>query len=223
MERAAAETLPDGMGYEWTGMSYQERLVGNAGLFVFGLALLLVYLILAAQYESWSVPLAVVLSVPLVVMGAMIAVDLRGLDNNVFTQIGLVLLVGLGAKNAILIVEFARENRAKGEGIVEAAVHAARTRFRPIILTSLAFILGVVPLLAATGAGAGSRRALGTAVFGGMIGVTVLGLLFTPMLYCIMQWIDETIFRRAPKVGHPAAAGHASTDAAKPDPNVSAG
>jgi HAE1 family hydrophobic/amphiphilic exporter-1 len=223
MERAAAETLPDGMGYEWTGMSYQERLVGNAGLFVFGLALLLVYLILAAQYESWSVPLAVVLSVPLVVMGAMIAVDLRGLDNNVFTQIGLVLLVGLGAKNAILIVEFARENRAKGQGIVEAAVHAARTRFRPIIMTSLAFILGVVPLLTATGAGAGSRRALGTAVFGGMIGVTVLGLLFTPMLYCIMQWIDETIFRRAPKGHHAAGGGHEAHDAVKSDPKVSAG
>ncbi|MBL9118841.1 MAG: multidrug efflux RND transporter permease subunit [Phycisphaerae bacterium] len=199
LERAAEESLPQGMGYEWTGMSYQERLVGNAGLIVFALAILLVYLILAAQYESWMVPIAVVLSIPLVVLGAMLALMVRGLDNNIFTQIGLVLLVGLGAKNAILIVEFARENRAHGKSIRESAVAAARTRFRPIIMTSLAFILGVVPLLRATGAGAGSRQALGTAVFGGMIGVTILGLLFTPALYCVVQWIDEAIFRRVPR------------------------
>jgi HAE1 family hydrophobic/amphiphilic exporter-1 len=220
MERVAAESLPPGMGYEWTGMSYQERLVGNSGLIVFALGMLLVYLILAAQYESWMVPLAVILSIPLVVLGAMLALVLRGLDNNIFTQIGLVLLVGLGAKNAILIVEFARENRARGASIREAAVEAARTRFRPIVMTSLAFILGVVPLLVATGAGAGSRRALGTAVFGGMIGVTILGLLFTPMLYCVVQWIDERVFRRRPKAhgGGDAASTAAPVDAAAAHP-----
>jgi len=198
METVAADTLPIGMGYEWTGMSYQERLVGKSGLLVFALGILLVYFILAAQYESWAIPLAVVLSVPLVVIGAVVALQVARLDNNVFTQIGLVLLVGLGAKNAILIVEFARERRGRGEGIVASAVAAARTRFRPIIMTSMAFILGVTPLLVASGAGAGSRRALGTAVFGGMVGATVLGLLFTPALYCVLQWIDEKVFRRDP-------------------------
>jgi HAE1 family hydrophobic/amphiphilic exporter-1 len=204
LERVALESLPAGMTIEWTGMSFQERLVGSSGLIVFALGLILVYLILAAQYESWLVPMSVVLSIPLVIIGAMVALLVRGLDNNIFTQIGLVLLVGLGAKNAILLVEFARESRAKGMGIVDAAVHAARVRFRPIIMTALAFILGVVPLLTATGAGAGSRQALGTAVFGGMVGITILGLLFTPMLYCVCQWIDERVLGRIPKP-HPAA------------------
>ncbi len=204
LERVALESLPAGMTIEWTGMSFQERLVGSSGLIVFALGLILVYLILAAQYESWLVPMSVVLSIPLVIIGAMVALLVRGLDNNIFTQIGLVLLVGLGAKNAILLVEFARESRAKGMGIVDAAVHAARVRFRPIIMTALAFILGVVPLLTATGAGAGSRQALGTAVFGGMVGITILGLLFTPMLYCVCQWIDERVLGRVPKP-HPAA------------------
>jgi hydrophobe/amphiphile efflux-1 (HAE1) family protein len=203
LERVALESLPAGMTIEWTGMSFQERLVGSSGLIVFALGLILVYLILAAQYESWLVPMSVVLSIPLVIIGAMVALLVRGLDNNIFTQIGLVLLVGLGAKNAILLVEFARESRAKGMGIVDAAVHAARVRFRPIIMTALAFILGVVPLLTATGAGAGSRQALGTAVFGGMVGITILGLLFTPMLYCVCQWIDERVLGRVPKP-HPA-------------------
>ncbi len=187
MEAIAKETvLPAGLSFEWTAMSFQERQLGNQGLLVFGLAILLVYLILAAQYESFTMPLAVVLSVPLVILGAVIALNVRGLDNNIFTQVGLVLLVGLGAKNAILIVEFARENLAKGMEPMAAAVDAAKVRFRPIIMTSLAFILGVVPLLGATGAGAGSRRAIGTAVFGGMISNTVLGLLFTPALFYIV-------------------------------------
>jgi hydrophobic/amphiphilic exporter-1 (mainly G- bacteria), HAE1 family len=151
----------------------------------------LVYLILAAQYESWSAPLAVVLSLPLVIIGAALAVLYRGMDNNVFTGIGLVLLIGLGAKNAILIVEFARENRAKGEGIVESAVEAARSRLRPILMTSFAFILGVVPLLTATGAGAASRRTLGTAVFGGMVGSTILSIFFVPVLYVAITWVAE--------------------------------
>ncbi len=195
MEELLKNTLPPGIGFEWSAMSYQERLAGGQGVIVFALGLLLVYLILAAQYESWTVPLAVVLSIPLVIIGALAALSFRGLDNNVFTQIGLVLLIGLGAKNAILIVEFARENRAKGMPIREAAILAARTRFRPIIMTSLAFILGVTPLLIATGAGAASRRALGTAVFGGMVGNTVLGLLLTPALYVVVQWTSERVSR----------------------------
>lgn len=193
MLAAAKSTLPPEMGVEWSGLSYQESRVGNQGLLVFGLAILLVYLILAAQYESFATPIAVVLSVPLVIIGAMLALSWRDLDNNVFTQIGLVLLVGLGAKNAILIVEFARENRARGVPIRQAAIDAARTRFRPIIMTSLAFILGVVPLLFATGAGAASRQALGTAVFGGMIGNTLLGLVFTPAMYVVVQTMAEWV------------------------------
>ncbi len=187
MEAISKETiLPAGLSFEWTAMSFQERQLGSQAIVVFALAILLVYLILAAQYESFTMPLAVVLSVPLVILGAVIALNVRGLDNNIFTQVGLVLLVGLGAKNAILIVEFARENLAKGMTPLDAAVDAAKTRFRPIIMTSLAFILGVVPLLGATGAGAGSRQAIGTAVFGGMISNTVLGLLFTPALFYIV-------------------------------------
>ncbi len=182
-------------GAEWSSMSFQEKQAAEKAnpTLTFGLAIGLVYLILAALYESWTTPIAIVLSVPLVLIGAMVALYLRGLENNVFTQVGLVLLVGLGAKNAILIVEFAREYRARGEGIVASAIEAARVRFRPILMTSFAFILGVVPLVRASGAGANSRQALGTAVFGGMIGVTVLGLLFTPMLYVVITAISERI------------------------------
>ncbi len=210
MAAAARSAIPPEMGYEWTALAYQEARVGNQGLLVFALAILLVYLILAAQYESFATPLAVVLSVPLVIIGAMAALWYRGLDNNVFTQIGLVLLVGLGAKNAILIVEFARENRAKGMTIGEAAIDAAQLRFRPIMMTSLTFILGVLPLLFASGAGAASRQSLGTAVFGGMIGNTILCLLFTPALYVIIQTANEWLLwlfgRRSPAPVAPPAA-----------------
>ena len=206
MDQVAADKLPSGMGAEWTALSFQERRVGNQGLLIFALAIILVYLILAAQYESWTAPLSVILSIPLVVLGAVVALNLTGLDNNVFTQIGLVLLVGLCAKNAILIVEFARSNRAQGMKIIDAAVDAARTRFRPILMTSLAFILGVLPLVIATGAGAASRRSLGTAVMGGMIGVTILGLFFTPMLYVVITWIAEKFTRQAPAPAPNAAA-----------------
>ncbi|MBK6939140.1 MAG: multidrug efflux RND transporter permease subunit [Planctomycetes bacterium] len=197
MEGIMAERLPRGIGFDWSTMSFQEKRAEGQGTLVFALALLLVYLILAAQYESWLLPLAVVFSIPLVIVGAMVALQVRGLDNNVFTQIGLVLLVGLGAKNAILIVEFARANRVAGQSIVDAAVDAAHTRFRPILMTSLAFILGVAPLVFAEGASASSRQALGTAVFGGMIGVTVLGLLFTPFLFAVFQWLSERRKKRA--------------------------
>ena len=193
MSAAARAALPPEMGIEWSGLSFQESRVGSQGLIVFALAILLVYLVLAAQYESFATPIAVVLSIPLVVIGAVTALWYRHLDNNVFTQIGLVLLVGLGAKNAILIVEFARENRAAGMSIRDAAIEAGRSRFRPIIMTSLAFILGVVPLLFANGAGAASRQALGTAVFGGMVGNTILGLFFTPALYVAVQTVAEWI------------------------------
>ncbi|MEL6739578.1 MAG: multidrug efflux RND transporter permease subunit [Planctomycetota bacterium] len=202
----ADDVLPRGIDFEWTGMIYQEAQIGNQAIIVFGLAIVLVFLVLAAQYESWTTPLAVVFSIPLVVLGAMVALNIRGLDFNVFTQIGLVLLVGLGAKNAILIVEFARERRATGASIVDSAVYAAKTRFRPILMTSFAFILGVVPLLTATGAGAAGRKALGTAVFGGMSGATILGLIFTPTLYIVVTWLTETITGRKPAA---AGANHA--------------
>jgi len=203
-EAAAADRLPPGMGFDWTALSFQERRAGGKAVQIFGLGMPLVYLILAAQYESWVTPLAVVLSVPLVVIGAMVALMYTGLDNNIFTQIGLVLLIGLGAKNAILIVEFAREAHAEGKSAAEAALSAARTRLRPILMTSFAFILGVVPLAIATGAGAASRRALGAAVLGGMTGSTLLGLIFTPVLYYLITRIVEIIRPRkaAPTPAH---------------------
>jgi len=223
MEQLAQSKLPEqGMGFEWTTMAFQEKQSGGQTVLVFGLAMLLVYLILAAQYESWTTPLAVVLSVPLVVIGAMGYVLWRGMDNNVFTGIGLVLLVGLGAKNAILIVEFARENRMQGKSIVDSAVEAARTRFRPILMTSFAFILGVVPLLNATGAGAASRRAIGTAVFGGMVGATVLGLIFIPALYVVVQKISEAIFPMKPKTDHTPNTEHATAPVTPPTQTPSA-
>ncbi len=206
MEQLATDKLPRGVGYEWTGMSYEERQSGGQALIVFALGLLIVYLILAAQYEAVTTPLAVVLSIPVVVAGAMTGVLIRGLDNNIFTQIGLVLLIGLGAKNAILIVEFARESRLHGATITEAAITAAKSRFRPILMTSLAFILGVVPLMLASGAGANGRQALGTAVFSGMVGNTILGLLFTPVLYVAVQWLGER-FRKPKFVSNQVESG----------------
>jgi hydrophobic/amphiphilic exporter-1 (mainly G- bacteria), HAE1 family len=154
---------------------------------VFGMAILVVFLILAAQYESWSDPFSVVLIVPLAVLGAVLALMARGMDNNIYTQVGLVLLVGLSAKNSILIVEFARDLRSQGKGVLEAASEAAKLRFRPILMTAFAFILGVFPLVVASGAGAVSRQSLGTAVCAGMLGVTILGVFFTPVLYVLMQ------------------------------------
>ncbi len=191
MEELTRANLPQGMGYAWSSMSYQEKQSGGQGNIAFILGLIVVYLILAAQYESWSLPLPVVLSVPLAVLGAMSFLLYFGMDNNLFTQVGLVLLIALAAKNAILIVEFARENRAHGKTLVESAVTAAQTRLRPILMTSFAFVFGVLPLMLSTGAGSGSRQALGTVVFGGMIGGTLLGLLFTPLLYVVVQGIAE--------------------------------
>jgi len=187
MERLAKNILPVGMGHAWTAMAFQEKKAGGQATVIFGLAIIVVFLILSAQYESWADPFSVVLVVPLAVLGAAIALLIRQMDNNVYTQVGLVLLVGLSAKNAILIVEFARDMRSKGQGMIEATVEGSRLRFRPILMTSFAFILGVLPLVVAQGAGAVSRQALGTAVFAGMLGVTILGVLFTPVLYVFMQ------------------------------------
>jgi hydrophobe/amphiphile efflux-1 (HAE1) family protein len=187
MEDLAAAKLPKGIGYEWTGMAYQEKKAGGQVGLVFGLAVLVVLLILSAQYESWTDPIAVVLIVPLGVLGAVLGLMIRDMDNNLYTQVGLVLLVGLSAKNAILIVEFARDLKEQGKGVLEAAVESAKLRFRPIIMTSLAFIIGVVPLVLASGAGAASRQSLGTAVFSGMLGVTILGVFFAPVMYVLVQ------------------------------------
>jgi HAE1 family hydrophobic/amphiphilic exporter-1 len=188
MERIAAEVLPDGFAFEWTELAYQEKAAGNVAIYVFIASVIFVFLFLAAQYESWLLPLAVILIVPMCILAAITGVQIAGLDNNILVQVGLIVLVGLAAKNAILIVEFARQREDEGEDRFQAAVDAARTRLRPILMTSLAFILGVVPLLVATGAGAEMRRSLGTAVFSGMLGVTLFGLLLTPVFYVAMRW-----------------------------------
>ncbi len=197
MEQVANQVLPPGAGFSWTAMSYQEKAVGNQIVYVFGLGLLLVYLCLAGQYESWIAPLSVVLAVPLALIGPALALGFLGLANNLYTQIGLVLLIALAAKNAILIVEVARELRIlEGESVIDAAVNAARSRFRPILMTSFAFILGVVPLLTATGAGANARASLGLSVFSGMIASTCLAVLFVPSFFVVLQRIEE---RRKPR------------------------
>ncbi len=189
MEGLAAKLLPEGFSYEWTELAYQEKTQGNTAVAVFILAVVFVFLLLAAQYESLVLPLAVILIVPMCLLAAIIGVNLRGFDNNILTQIGLVVLVGLAAKNAILIVEFAKQAEERGLDRFAAAEAAARTRLRPILMTSFAFILGVVPLVTASGPGAEMRQALGTAVFFGMIGVTVFGLIFTPVFYVIASWV----------------------------------
>jgi len=192
VEQIAGKTLPPGTGSEWTAMSYQEKIVGNQMYVVFALALLLVYLVLAAQYESWYAPLAVIFSVPLALVGPVAVLGGLHVDNNLYTQIGLILLIALSAKNAILIVEVARENRLRqGRPIVEAAVAAARARFRPILMTSFAFILGVAPLVAASGAGASARKSIGITVFSGMIASTCLAVLFVPSLFVVVQRFEE--------------------------------
>ncbi|HEX2554322.1 MAG TPA: multidrug efflux RND transporter permease subunit [Microvirga sp.] len=186
MERLA-DALPQGAGFEWTELAYQQRATGDTAVYIFALSVLFVFLVLAAQYESWSLPFVIVLIVPMSVLSALLGVMLRGQDNNILTQIGLVVLIGLAAKNAILIVEFAQQAEQRGLGAVAAVVEACRLRLRPILMTSLAFILGVVPLVIATGPGAEMRQALGTAVFFGMLGVTLFGLILTPVFYVAVR------------------------------------
>ncbi len=191
MENMATEKLPTSMGFEWTGVSFQERQVGNEAIVIFALAIFLVFLVLAAQYESWTSPAAVILVVPLAVLGTIAALIARNFDNNVYTQVGIVLLIGLASKNAILIVEFAKVEREKGKSIMEAAAEAAKLRFRPILMTAISSIAGFMPLVIAAGAGAASRQAVGTAVVGGMIAATVMSLMFTPVFYLVMQRLSE--------------------------------
>jgi multidrug efflux pump len=200
VERIGREQLPSGFDFEWTDLAYQQILAGNTIVYVFPLCVLFVFLVLAAQYESWGLPLAVILIVPMCLLSALAGVWIAGQDNNIFTQVGLVVLVGLASKNAILIVEFAKQLQESGKSAMEAAVEAARLRLRPILMTSLAFILGVVPLALATGAGAEMRRALGTAVFWGMLGVTFFGLLLTPVFYVVIRGSTERRKLRPPPI-----------------------
>ncbi len=192
MEAIARKVLPPGMAFEWTGIAYQEQLAGRSAYLIFALALLLVYLVLAGQYESWLIPGAVILAVPMALLGTIAALRAAGLANDLYVQLGLVLLIALSAKNAILIVELAREGRAAGKGVEEATVEASRVRFRPILMTSFTFILGVMPLVLATGAGAAARRSLGLAVASGMLASTGLALLFVPSLFVVLQrWAER--------------------------------
>jgi len=186
VEAVAAKTLPPGYAVEWSGQAFQEKRVGKAAVFAFAFAIVMAFLILAAQFERWTLPLAVLLAVPFAVLGALVAVLLRGGSNDIYFQIGMVVLIGLAAKNAILIVEFASQKQAEGMTVAQAAVEAARLRFRPIVMTSLAFVLGVLPLVLATGAGAGARRSMGTGVFGGMLAATFIATLFVPMFYVLL-------------------------------------
>jgi multidrug efflux pump len=191
-ERIAAEVLPKGITYEWTDLTYQQILAGNSALWIFPISVLLVFLVLAALYESLTLPLAVILIVPMSILSALFGVWITNGDNNIFTQIGLMVLVGLSAKNAILIVEFARELEMQGRTIVAAAIEASRLRLRPILMTSIAFIMGVVPLVISTGPGSEMRNAMGIAVLFGMLGVTVFGLMLTPVFYVLLRKLSGT-------------------------------
>jgi multidrug efflux pump subunit AcrB len=211
MDQIGERNLPTGFGYEWTGTVFQQKLSEGKEGYLFGFAGVMVFLFLAALYESWSIPFAVVLAVPLGLFGALLAVYLRDYDYDIYTQIGIVTLIGLAAKNAILIVEYARLRRAEGMTIEDAAIEAAHLRLRPILMTSFAFILGVTPLLIAIGAGGASRRALGTTVFGGMIAATLLAIFFVPVLFVVVERIAHRRSNK-PRVEEPtpvtAGGGH---------------
>ena len=203
MERLASQVLPQGFAFEWTELALQQKQAGAIGVIAFILAVVFVFLLLAALYESLMLPLAVILIVPMCLLAAVLGVNLRGMDNNILTQVGMVVLIGLAAKNAILIVEFARQGEEHGLTPMQAAIEAARTRLRPILMTSAAFIFGVIPLAFGSGPGAELRQALGVAVFYGMIGVTVFGLVFTPAFYVLCR----VLARRGGKVPRVRLAG----------------
>ncbi|MBR0797923.1 multidrug efflux RND transporter permease subunit [Bradyrhizobium jicamae] len=215
MEEIATKTLPPGSSYDWTAMSYQEKAVGSQIYYVFGLALLLVYLVLAGQYESWYAPISVILAVPLSLLGPMLVLTGLRIENNLYTQIGIILLIALSAKNAILIVEVALEHHVRdGKGVLESAIDAARARFRPILMTSFAFILGVVPLVIATGAGANARKSIGITVFSGMIASTCLAVLFVPAFFVVVQNFENWRKARKGKAAGPQPAEQAQTPSA---------
>jgi multidrug efflux pump len=203
MEDLAHRELPNGMTFEWTELTYQQILAGNTMIYIFPLVVLLVFLVLAAQYESLALPLAVIMIMPMVLLSAILGVKLSGGDNNIFTQISLIVLVGLASKNAILIVEFAREAEAEGASTLRAVLKAARLRLRPILMTSFAFIMGVIPLVLSHGAGAEMRHAMGVAVFSGMLGVTLFGLILTPVFYLLVRRLRRR--RAAPRHEIPAS------------------
>jgi multidrug efflux pump len=186
MEKLAAQ-LPAGFGFEWTGLSREEKLAGSQSLILYSFAILAVFLCLAALYESWSIPLAVVLVVPLGVLGVLLATLLRGYANDVYFQVGLITIIGLSAKNAILIIEFAKDLQAQGKGLIESALAAAHLRFRPIVMTSMAFTLGVLPLALSTGAGSASQRVIGTGVIGGILTGTALAVVFVPVFFVVVR------------------------------------
>lgn len=195
LEEAFHQTMPPGMGFSYQGMSYQEQRAaeGVPAWMVFGLSLLFVFLILAALYESWTLPFSVLLSTPVAILGAYLALSMRSLENDIFATVGLIMLIGLSAKNAILIVEFAVVNYRKGQSISESALHAARLRFRPIVMTAFAFIFGCLPLWTATGSGAVSRRILGTVVIGGMTLATVIGILMVPVTFSVVEYLSHRL------------------------------
>jgi HAE1 family hydrophobic/amphiphilic exporter-1 len=202
MEDMARQKLPQGMSFEWTGMSFQERRIGGEAAMIFAFAIVLVFLVLAAQYESWTAPSSIILSVPFALLGVVVSLALRGLPNDVYTQIGVVLLIGLASKTAILIVEFAREQRAGGLSIFDAALEASRLRFRPVLMTAISFVFGTFPLLVASGPASASRQAVGTAVFGGMLVATVATVIFVPLFFQIFQTVGEKYFREG--AGNPS-------------------